>query len=466
MVSKKVSSSSLHYLEKKINNNPFLGYDVGYSISDWLAHGYYYGKNPKVRTIFSAACRYYLWKYRYKNSSSTNNIGISKRILFTSVSDRKDMVDLIAPIIRKFEPEECTVISNCATDVLRREIACPIYQQNTFTTFSLGTWRREFDRCFKLWRIEIKEFQVKHNLPFSFNYYVKYALAVQTQSIMSSIVLIDSLQPRVIVTQFSRSRLNSTLSLVAMQRKIPVITMVHGALDEYSFTPFIADQVLCWGYWQVARLESMGHETSKTEVVGYHSATVEDPSDSLPGYNKNSMVARKPRIMLALSSVSLINSKFLINCFLDALHSDKSVTLCIRLHPANDVSEFSDIVNKYPDVIFQTKKDDKNKSIGLSDIVIVCESTFAVDCLLKGKLIVIFNPRDEPIVSLTEFIENGISPSINTSSALRKHIDLLLTNVTFRLEALKKMQSFSNVYFDCSGDLALSKIKNAIVKIS
>lgn len=269
--------------------------------------------------------------------------------------------------------------------------------------------------------------------------------------------------PLVVVTEFDRCAESTPLILAAKKHKIQTVTLIHGVLEDYSFTPFLSDNIFCWGADQKKQLIAMGINPQRIRVTGNPMFNYEFLDNSCNDCNLKSL-----SICLAISPG--FDNRLIIEPFVSSLNKIENVKGIIKLHPSlfkedfqwvNAISSKIDIVSSK-----EIKNSDLFKKI---DLLIINDSGIANESLVVGVPVAVFVPEHNS--QLNPFQNKLVT--IAKCRLLNKEDDLttLLNEVLgdpleFRKNSTKNCSSYLKDLYESAGNESVLSMISEIDRIS
>ena len=260
-------------------------------------------------------------------------------------------------------------------------------------------------------------------------------LMVASQNVLGCLGFLEAHQPSVILTEYDRNRLWSCLVLAARKLGIPSLTLVHGVIerDAFGFSPVLADQILCWGELDRAKLIDAGEAPSRVTVAGCPRLNRDLPSPSLEGRRRLGIDHDGPVAMLATSPES--NRFALADAFCTAIEQLPGMSGVVRLHPSEDLTSYQTIIVSHPTVSFvENGRASSDEALAAADVVVVRASGFGSDALVKRKPVVVLSPDQEPTGHDLDLIELAGCPHAHDSDELAAVLGRMARDPAFRAE--------------------------------
>jgi hypothetical protein len=409
----------------------------------------------------------YLYQRVHQPSFSSRDFSqYAGRIVFTWLYDRTDLKAFVLPLLEKYDFDEYIVL--VPYDSMQEKLPEKILSitWNEFPKIDMKVWRKEFDRCLPTWRRRLYSLMKKNSIPLYVADYLLCCLQNQTKRIMANSRFLDMVKPKIIVTECDRTAQSSCLVLAARLKRIPVVTMIHCAMEpypSYGLTPILADYVCCWGDRHKFNLIKHGTTQSKLIVTGSQaiSKTLNVSSDT--ARLKFSLPIGKPLVMLATSTMEpAIKLKYTL-VFCKAMSKMSDITAVVRIHPAENLKDYQVLINQFPHIKFLSNDVmSRDESIAAADIVISHESSFGVDTILKRKLVIILDVVDIPLKVGKELIDMAGCPRVKGEEELSTVIRSIFSDNDFKNELHAKADFYAQQYCDSFGQDATNNVCRVI----
>ncbi len=447
------SAQSLLEIEEALNTPLFFGISVGATLNDTLIMSLYTSNRIwDWRTRVKNSICYIYERYRQPLFSSQDFSKYAGRIVFTWLFDRTDLKAFVLPLLKKYDFDESVVVVPYPSMQKKLPSNTLSVTWSEFPKIDVKAWRREFDRCVPTWRYRLYKLMKKHSIPLYVADYLLCRLQTQTKRIMANSLFLDMIKPKIIVTECDRSAQSSCLVLAAKLRRIPTVTMIHGVMEpypSYGFTPILADYVCCWGDRHKFNLIKHGTTQSKLIVTGSQaiSKTLNVSSDT--ARLKLSLPIDKPLVMLATSTMEPAIKLEYTFVFCKAMSKMFDITAVVRIHPAENLKDYQVLINQFPHIKFLSNDVmSRDESIAAADIVISHESSFGVDALLKGKLIIILDVVGIPLKVGKELIDMAGCPRVVGEEELSTVIRSIFSDDDFKNRLHAKAKIYAQQYCD------------------
>lgn len=429
----------LQEIEEALNFPAFFGIPVGATLNDVMVVAlsdakHVWGWRSRVRDVLRTIYQ----RYHRPVSTSTVLAQYAGRMLCTWLHARADLKEFVVPLLNNYNRDDYVVLGPAA-DMQEQLPGQPAFLTwDQFPAICMRTWREEFARCLPVWRGRLNEVFRKHGVPSYVGTFLLSHLQTQTQFVMACERFLELVEPTVIVTEYDRNLYASCLLLAAAKRGIPSVTMVHASampFPSYGWVPLLATRVCCWGEVHGDKFRAYGVADDRIAVTGCQATPVALEPDRDAARRKVGLAAECSVVLLATSPIRLEDRKSYTSMFCEAMSGMSGISALVRLHPAEHLAEYQDVIDKFPTVKFMTNADmSRDESLAAADLVVSHESSFGIDALLKGKLVIVL---DLPALSgsgkiVRELIDSAGCPSASDAPALRATAERVLADAAWR----------------------------------
>jgi hypothetical protein len=456
--------NALLEIEEALNTPLFGGYAVGVTLNDMLTVALYdAGRVWCWRRRMKDSLRYIYQRFHQPAFSSNDFSQYKDRILFTWLFDVPHLKALVLPIVENYGHDDYVVTSPFASIKTQVPDNSIVILWDELPKVDMKAWRKEFDRCLLTWRHRLNQVLEKHSVPPYVTKFLLSRLQVQTQRLMAASQFLDEIKPKVVVTEFDRNAHSSCLMLAARKRNIPTVTMVHGAAlkshPSYGAAPILADYVCCWGARHKNVFIELGVNPEQLVITGCQAVTRKLVVKQDIARLKIGLPADKPVVLLATSPIKLEYRKKYTWVFCTAMSNLPEMSAIVRLHPAENMAEYKDLIDEFPKVRFLPNNAmSKEESLAAADVVVSHESGFGTDALLRGKLTVILDVLNIPMNIGKEMVELAGCPCVKESGELESVIRQISVDVNFRNELHAKAEQYVLQYCNSYGQGAVRNV--------
>jgi hypothetical protein len=462
-----LSPQVLQEIEEALNIPLFFGIPVGAILNDTLISALYVShRDWSWRARMKNLLRYFYQRFHQPAYSSKDFSQYAGRIVFTWLFDRTDLKAFVSPLLENYGSDASVVVVPYASMQAKLPVKTESVAWSEFPKIDMREWRREFDRCVPVWRHHLYKVMERHSIPCYVAEYLLCRLQIQTKRILASSKFLDMARPKVIVTEYDRSGMSSCLLLSAKQKGIPAVTMIHGTLEPYpayGFFPTLASYICCWGVRHKHHLLDYGVNEKQLVVTGSQATSKTLGVSSDVARLKVGVPVEKPVVLFSSTAIKPEYKMKNALVFCDAMSQMTDVTSLVRIHPAENIVEYQELIDKFPKIIFLSNDTmSRDESIAAADIIVSHESSYGVDAILKGKLVLVLDVLDVKLKIGLELIKDAGCPRIKNSSELRLAIHRLLTDEKYR----KKLHATAKIYArescDCFGHDAVKNVCQVI----
>lgn len=464
----KLTPAVLQEIEAALDAPLFLGIPVGVTLNEALIVSLYNARRVwSIRARVTNYLRYIYQRFQQPSFSSKDYTRYKGRVIFTWLFDRVDLKELILPLVENYGHGTSVVVAPLA--VMQAQIP----EKSAFLTFDefpkidIKIWRSEFDKCLPTWKHQLKQVLHKHSLPQDIAEFLLCRLQVQTKRIMAASEFIDIISPKAIVSEYDRSAMSSCLILAAKQKGIPAITLIHGASLEtypsYGFAPILSNFICCWGEAHKRILLEHGVDHESLVITGCQgiSKTLDAKQDT--ARLKIGLPINKPVILLATNPIEAEDKLKYALAFCTAMSKLSEISAIVRLHPAEKKSEYQELIEKFPQIMFLSNATmSRDESLAVADIVVNHESSFGIDALLKGKLVIILDVLTTPLKVANYMIELAGCPCAKNPDELELAVKKIIQDDNWKKELHKKSEQYCNLYCDSYGQDATNNVCQVI----
>jgi hypothetical protein len=455
-------------IEAALDVPPFFGIPVGVTLNEVLIVALYNAKRVwHLRARVTNCLRYLYQRYQQPAFSSRDFSQYAGRIVFTWLFDRSDLKELILPLVQSYGHDDTVVVAPLASMQVQMPAQTAFVRFDEFPKIDMETWRSEFDRCLPIWKHQLKQVLQKHSISPYVAEFLLCRLQVQTKRIMAASQFIQVMQPKVIVTEYDRGAMSSCLVLAARQRGIPAVTLIHGAGVEpypsYGMAPILANFVCCWGDAHERSLLEHGVNHECLVVTGCQSMsrTLDVKQDA--ARLKIGLFLDKPVVLLATNPIQLEERLKYAMAFCVAMSKLPAMSAIVRLHPAESIIEYRDLVDRFPQVMFLSNSTiTRDESLAAADLIVNHESSFGIDALLKGKLVVILDVLATPLKVARGMIELAGCPIAKSAGELESVIRKINVDDDWKKTLHEKAEKYARQYCDSYGQEAANNVCRVI----
>jgi hypothetical protein len=441
---------TLQDIEEALNFPAFLGIPVGATLNDVMVVALSDAKHVwGWRSLARDALRMVYQRYRQPVSTPVDLAPYAGRMLFTWLYPRADMKAFVVPLLNNYERDDYVVLGPDTNmqEQLPGKPAFLTWEQ--FPEISMDAWRLEFSRCAPIWRERLTDVFRKHGVPSYVGSFLLSHLQTQTQFVMACERFLDQMAPTVIVTEYDRNSYASCLLLAAKKRGIPSVTMVHASAmpyPSYGMAPLVATRVCCWGEVHRDKFRRYGIADEQIVVSGCQATTRVLDADGALARGRFSLAPERPVVLLATSPVQLEVRLHYARVFCEAMAALPSVSAIVRLHPAERLAEYRNVIAEFPNATFLANSAmSRDESLACADLIVSHESSFGVDAVLKGKIVIVLELKNHTgtLKIVKELIDNAGCPRVGDAAELEATVGKVLCDQAWRNALQGKVQQYA-----------------------
>jgi len=214
---------------------------------------------------------------------------------------------------------------------------------------------------------------------------------IKSQSVIQIDSLFKNSKPLAVITDYDRQNFNSLVINIARKYNIPTFTFIHGStIPVNNFVPFLADHCFFWGEFHVNQFKYFIDSKKKYAIVGNPKFTRANPETK-------SKVCKKIGISEMDSTITLATNKAFndyleqARLFCEAVKNTNWLPI-IKLHQVENKEEYENLKTICPKLLIFKDDLSLNEIFALSDFFLVQNSTIAIEAIMKGVPLAIFNP--------------------------------------------------------------------------
>ncbi len=461
-----VSPEILRDLETELNEPRFLDVPLGFTLNDLMYLYLHLGKLPdSAFEVNKQRLRYLCRQVRMLPYSAPRGNEVSQPILLTWIKESPVFKELVLPVVDALPKGEALILgyhSQMASE-LRAEV--PFLSLTEASAVSRNEWKVAYRECAQQWHRKLRSFVKKHNLPEASYHYVAYALLIHSQRVVAFRRFLAGLKPRAVVTEFDRNAWAACLILTARSLGIPTMTMIHGVINAYGYTPILADVAFCWGERQKQQLIDLGVEREQLVVTGCPRLRRDAPINAESAKHRLGAAPEKLLILLGTNPIRRDLRLKLAEVFCEGLSRVPYVSAAVRLHSSEKIEEYDSLQKKYPAVLFhENAAHSLNEILAAADLVVVHHSGLGNDALVKGKLTMVLDVLPFPLGNGGELIEQAGAPRLASSQELSDAVQRFVQDEVWRKQLQEKAEVYVDQFCAAFGNEAVSNIVREIRK--
>jgi hypothetical protein len=264
-------------------------------------------------------------------------------------------------------------------------------------------------------------------------------------------------KPSGVITEFDRNHISSALISCARKHKIKTVTLTHGVICDYGFTPVLADYIFCWGNFQRKQLIEQGISSERIFITG---------NPLIKNFQKSKINSDgEYKIGFAISPESG-NSKMIVS-FISIIEKYKVIEGIIKLHPSLRKSDFQWIANLTSKVTV-ISSDEITNTIFFDkiDLLIIHQSGIANEALSSGIPVVIYAPEGFYSAFQYELINAAKCKAATNEKELTMIINNFLSNPNgFKTQSLELTSIYLKNLFETIDEKSVQSMIDGINKL-
>jgi hypothetical protein len=257
-------------------------------------------------------------------------------------------------------------------------------------------------------------------------------------------------KPSGVVTEFDRNHISNVLISCARKYRIKTITLTHGVICDYGFTPVLADYIFCWGNFQKKQLIEQGISSERILITG---------NPLIKSYrNHTTNVNGEYKIGFAISPES--SNRKMIESFISAIEKINGIEGIIKLHPSLSKTDFLWITNLSSKTIVLSSDEITNGDFFEKvDLLIIHQSGIANEALSSGIPVVIYAPEGYYTGFQRELIEVARCQAATNDKELKMIVNSFIDNPNeFRNKSLQFTSNYLKNLFEMTGEKSIQSM--------
>ena len=467
---KAFNAEILFELERILSKPEFLGVPIGSTMGDLYVIELFQGK-WKANVIKSIKGRllYYLHLNipisELRSKEYNYNIKGSDKFLLTYQRLDIRFTGIVLPMIEALGADNCIVIGQDKDILKKLPPQVEFLTWRDTSTMLAPEWKREIRNVIEFWHKSLKSFTEKYKLSSALIPKILHLMVAQSQRVKAYGRMLEDMKPRAVITEYDRNTRSSCLILSAKKLNIPTMTQIHGVVNPpYGYVPILADVAYCWGDIQRQQLEAMGAEAKQLKITGCIRLNRELRADPREAKKKVGLDPDRGVIVYASNPIRKNHKLKVAEDFCSSMTGKSDLSAVMRLHPVENRRDYQSIMERYPDILFLNNEEwSVDESLSAADIVVVRDSGFGVDALIKRKPVIVLNTLDISFGNGRELVEKAGCPFVKDIDSLYSEIKKIQTDDLYRKIILEKINNFVKLYCYAFGEDAAINAAEDIV---
>ncbi len=444
-------------LEKYLNTLEFRKIRIGSLLAQTFELNYYNPCNKSMKNLIR------IFKYIFYLFFPKDSNPIESNYIFTKLISRFHFNELMDPLIIHYL-EHSTILcnENSFDAVLLKKY--PIDQRVIRFSQTINNTRNDIPEILSIFlkssRLLLKN---KDRLKLSKEelifFLAQLLIQLRSVSFWHNYFSKSITKPKCIITEFDRNSVSSALVLSARNYNITTITLTHGVICDYGFTPLLADFIFCWGKFQQNQLIDQGVSSKRILITG-------NPMIKL--FKQNNTSTSELIVCFAISPEILNRS--MIGIFISAIEKFQQITGMIKLHPTLHKKDYSWINELSPKVILKDYTEISNSELFMKiDLLLIHQSGIANEALASGIPVVVIEPGGVDSVSeLQEELINsaGCRVAYNGEGLASVFSDFVADPELFKIRVKTKSRRYLESLFETTGEESIQAMIAGINRLT
>ena len=437
-------------LERYLNRLKYLNVPMGGT----LAAIFYLNGIHGVQSVFITLKHLFLAFSRlFLSLFKKNPIGFKTPVLATWPSAKQHFSNMMIPLIDHYK-QDISVITNSEIKKLKLFDAKYISNKQTFKTPS--------NNLIPLMAFYFKTLFVlssgRKRLNLNTKEILYYALCLFHQA---KIIAFYTKQfkkskkkPRLVITAYDRSNVAAPLILTAKIFGIKTVTLVHGVIGNYGYTPVLADYIYCFGDIQKNQLLAQGVAPEKIRVTG--TSIIDLAGKQTVTKTRDSSVFR---LGLGISPIKKENLEKMIRVAAQATNKVKNTQLVIKLHPSHKKENFIHFLETFKNISIKSSAEiDNNTFFKNIDLLIINTSGLGIEAMYQAVPVILMKFQENQSGPIDLIANESGLPVFLTVEELQKML-LKFTADKNALQSIgEKGSEFAGRYYFATGKKASQNI--------
>jgi hypothetical protein len=444
-------------LERYLNIVEFKRIKIGSLLAQTFEFNYY---NP-CRKSFKNFIR--IFKYLIYVFFPKNSIPIESDFIFTKLIRRFHFDELMNPLIIHYLKESAIVCNENSFD----QVIMNRYIKNQHVIKFSQTINNDKKDIIRILSVFVRSSWIlirnKKRLNLSkdelFFFLAQLIIQLRSVSFWDSYFLRSVKKPKCIVTEFDRNSVSSALILCARNYNITTITLTHGVICDYGFTPLLADYIFCWGKFQQNQLIEQGVPRKKILITG---------NPMVKGFEHKNRLNSGLIVCLAISPEILNQS--MIEMFVSAINGFDQLSGIIKLHPSQYKHNYLWIHDLSSKVTVKDSEEITNNALFEKiDLLLIHQSGIANEALASGIPVAIMEPNGSGNFSelQRELINSAGCRAVNNTEQLKALFsEFILDPESFKIRGRLKSRQYLENLFEVIGEDSIKAMIDNINRLT
>jgi len=269
----------------------------------------------------------------------------------------------------------------------------------------------------------------------------------------------STIKPKCIITEFDRNSVSSALVLSARNYNITSITLTHGVICDYGFTPLLADYIFCWGRFQQNQLMGQGVSSNRILITG---------NPMIKAFRQRNI--SKSGLVVCFAISPEISNRTMIEIFISAIKGFDQITGMVKLHPSLLKKNYLWINELSSNVIIKDCTEITNSELfEKTDLLLVHQSGIANEALASGIPVVILEPDGDDNFSELQrelIIKAGCKAASNLEQLIAILSDFTADPESFKIEGRARSRKYLDDLFDTIGEESIQAMISGINRLT
>ncbi len=462
-----MNESMVMDLERSLSEPPFMGVPIGPTLASLATLDFLTNQVPlNLRYALLHQIKRAWHTLRPLQARGSDPDIPSGRVLVMAASSSPRYRDLALPVARALGAKRCMVL--CLHEETRALVPDPIVTVGLREAlhYNVSSWRREFDTSWPSWRRALRDWMTRAGLPAAAWPRLADAVMTGSQLIAGFAGFLRAAGIRAVVVEHDRMQTSACLVLAAQSCGVASFTLVHGVMNQgaFGFVPVLADHVLAWGGIDRQILIDAGTPPDRITITGCPRLSRSLDADREASRRKTGLPPDGRLVLLATANFRADQRGVLARTFCEAATGSGGFAAAVRLHPSERMADYRELAAAFPAVRFVDNATwSLDEALAAADVVVVHNSGFGSDALMKKRPVVVLDCLDLPLGHGQLLAERANCPVARDAAALRAVIARLENDAAFRDDCQARGDAFSKEFVAFTGDEAAVRIATAIL---